>query len=106
MTQQELKDLITDYLGPIIDAAKRETDPRVFNLAEYIAHREALQSSEITQEEFDDRVDRMLRGWNTRQRLLFRIELAKHDGKLPPGDGVHHSNGHRNDSDWESFVDS
>jgi hypothetical protein len=107
MTQQELQDLIADYLGPIVDQAQRMTDTQSDgnHLAEYLANRTAFQGAQITENEFNARTQKMIASWNHQQRLAFYVQLAREDGMLPPLVGKRETlNDTRLASDWETFV--
>lgn len=108
MTQQELKDLITGALGPIVDVAARLTDahPRIIN--EYLAIRAKLNAAEITQQEFDAYAARIRSRMTLTERLAFEIQLAREDGFDVPAKpaGDHVAITFRPDTDWAALVES
>lgn len=89
MTTQQLKDLITGTLGPIVDAAARIAD----------TNGRSLLSSQAK--------DR-----NLIENLVYLVQVARHDGALAAAPGISGSVGGsadtqiatRADQDWTAIV--
>lgn len=83
MTQQQLKDLITNSLGAVVDEAIRNAGPHP-SVTTYPTDAATIAS------------------WSHQQRLRYYIDRARHNGDLPAartaGDELWP------DSDWASIV--
>lgn len=106
MTQQELQDLITKNLGPIIDQAQRIIELAPNQINSYLEYERQLQAGEITQEQFDVLARRELSGKDPLARLAFYVQLARRNGSLPASNGLATLATSRLDSDWAAFVGS
>jgi hypothetical protein len=112
MTQQQLQDLITNTLGPIVDAACRITDGMPRLIDEYLHIRDQHAKGAMTQEEFDRYNNRIWARLYVVDRLAFLIQLAREDGKLAlapahdPNAGLHHHEqlATRADQNWAAIV--
>jgi hypothetical protein len=111
VTQQQLKDLITGTLGPIVDAAMRIVDcgGRTLTSAD-IALKAQLDAATITQGDYDAGIARLKAQRNLEERLVVLIQLARHGGTLTAAPATNSASmpaeqfATRADSDWASIV--
>lgn len=111
MTNQQLKNLIANGLGPIVDAAARLTERHPRLIDEYLHHREQLALGKITQQEFGHADDRLWARLNLDEQLAFLVQLAREDGHLAPAPAYdRHAGPHetqiatRDDQDWPALL--